>query len=193
MSASKSGNFETEGRAEIGGEGSEASEPFVDTTSGLNISSAEIPCIEGQPNKLLEAFCFTGELKHVAVGVPGREMGNALLRAGGCCGVTLTSEAWHTRGGCEDVLMGARIGRVGALCEAENAEGDGASNAVAGIGDVDEIVGLAKGDPKADVAVPWSPMFATSGADIDAPKGEEEVLASAGFCTANGIPIAPEA
>lgn len=88
----KSGNFETEGRAEIGGEGSEANEPFADITSGLRISGAETDCREGQPNKLLEDLCFTGELKDVAVGVPGREMGCGLLRGGGCCGVVLGSE-----------------------------------------------------------------------------------------------------
>lgn len=42
----------------------------------------------------------------------------------------------------------------GALCEAEKAGDDGASSAAAGMGDVDEIAGLAKGDPKAGVAVP---------------------------------------
>src|SRR5260221_5139816 len=81
----------------------------------------------------------------------------------------------------------------GALCEAEKAEDDGASNAAAGIGDVDEIAGLAKGDPKAGVAVPWFPMFATTGADVGAPKGEKEELASAGICTTDGTPIVPEA
>jgi len=121
MGVGKSGNFETEGRAEIGGEGSEASEFFADITSGLRISGAELDCIEGQPNRLLEDLCFTGELKEVAVGVPGREMGCTLSRGGGCCGVALGSEetelspgrtpyaeglnsstmvAWRARGGC---------------------------------------------------------------------------------------------
>ena len=327
MGAGKSGNFETEGRAEIGGEGSEANEPFADITSGLRISGAETDGIEGQPNKLLEDLCFTGELKDVAVGVPGSEMGCGLLRGGGRCGVALGSEetelspgrtpcaeglnsstmvAWRARGGClvdpfkdgadwlvvklaggrleegidesGDVLIGGRMGRVGvedvedagddeegpkiftflacsgvvdgatlnrfpgekagalglstvvegwscfcsetatvdvgsvrpalgsmfgafiflgnpdgALCEVEKAEDDGTSNAAAGVGDVDGIARLGKGDPKADVAVPWFPMFATTGAEVDAPKGEKEELASAGFCAANGTPIAPEA
>jgi len=48
-------------------------------------------------------------------------------------------------------------------------------------------VDLAKGDPKADVAVPWSPIFDTSGADVDAPKGENEELVSADW-----TPIVPE-
>lgn len=121
MGAGISGNFETEGRAEIGGEGSEANEPFADITSGLRISGVEMDCIEGQPNRLFEDLCFTGELKDVPVGVPGREMGSTLLRGGGCCGVALPSEetellpgripyaeglnsstmvAWRTRGGC---------------------------------------------------------------------------------------------
>src|SRR5579863_2174352 len=99
MRASNSGNFETEGRAEIGGEGSEANEAFADITNGLRISGAEMTCIEGQPNRL-DDLCFTGKLKGVAVGVPGRDMGNALLRGGGCCGVALTSEAWRARSGC---------------------------------------------------------------------------------------------
>jgi hypothetical protein len=80
----------------------------------------------------------------------------------------------------------------GALCEAEKAEDDGASNAAAGIGNVDEIEVLAKGDPKAGAAVPWSPMFPTTGADVDVPKGEKEELASSGFCTIDGTPIIPE-
>lgn len=118
MGVGMSGNFETDGRAEIGGEGSEANEFFADITNGLRISGAELDCIEGQPNKLLEDFCFTGELKEVAVGVPGREIGCTLLRGGGCCGVALASElspgrtpcaeglnsstmvAWRARGGC---------------------------------------------------------------------------------------------
>lgn len=327
MGAGRSGNFETEARAEIGGEGSEANEPFADITSGLRISGAETDCTEGQPNKLLEDFCFTGELKDVAVGVPGSEMGCGLLRGGGCCGVALGSEetelppgrtpyaeglnsstivAWRARGGClvdpfkdgadwlvvklvggrleegidesGDVLIGGRIGRVGvedvedagdneegpkiftflacsgvvdgatlnsfpgekagalglrtvvgswscfcsetvtvdvgrsgpalgsmfgafilgnpdgALCEAEKAEDEGASNAAAGVGDADGSAGLENGDPKVDVAVPWFPMFATTGAEVDTPKGEREELASPGFCTADGSPpIVPEA
>jgi hypothetical protein len=317
------GNLETEGRAETGGEGSEANEPFADITSGLRISGAEMDGREGQPNKLLEDFCFVGELKDVAVGVPGRDMG-CTLRGGGCCGVVLASGATvlspcrtpsaddlnpstmvgcRSRGGClvdpfkdgadwlvvklacfrlevetkvnGDVLIGGRIGRVGVvdveasgddeegpkifavgpfsawigvvddgrpngfpgekavalglstvaegrscicsksavvvvggvgaalgstlgkwiflgnpdgkLCEAENAEDDGASNPATGAGDVDGIADLAKGDPKADVAVPWSPIFDTTGADVDAPKDENEELVSADWA-----PIVPE-
>jgi hypothetical protein len=114
------GNLETEGRAETGGEGSEANEPFADITSGLRISGPEMDGREGQPNKLLEDFCFVGELKDVAVGVPGRDMG-CTLRGGGCCGVVLASGGtrpspgptpsadglnpstivgWRERGGC---------------------------------------------------------------------------------------------
>jgi len=327
MGVGRSGNFETEARAEIGGEGSEANEPFADITSGLRISGAETDCTEGQPNKLLEDFCFTGELKDVAVGVPGSEMGCGLLRGGGCGGVALGSEevelppgrtpyaeglnsstivAWRTRGGCladpfkdgadwlvvklvggrleegidesGDVLIGGRIGRVGvddvedagddeegpkifaflacsgvvdgatlnsfpgekagalglstvvgswlcscsetvtvdvgsggpalgstfgafilrnpdgALCEAEKAEDGSASNAAAGVGDVDGSAGLENGDPKVDVTVPWFPMFATTGAEVDALKGEREELALPGFCTADGSPpTIPEA
>ena len=112
------GNLETEGRAETGGDGSEASEPFADITNGLRISGAEMDGIEGQPNKLLEDFCFVGGLKDVAVGVPGREMG-CILGGGGYCGVVLaprtpevspdrtpsglnpsTRVGWRSRGGC---------------------------------------------------------------------------------------------
>jgi hypothetical protein len=53
------GNFAKEGRAEIGGEGSEAKDCFVDITSGLRISSdPETDCEKFQPNGLLVAFCF---------------------------------------------------------------------------------------------------------------------------------------
>jgi hypothetical protein len=113
-------NLKTEGRAETGGEGSEASEPFADITSGLRISGPEMDGREGQPNKLLEDFCFVGEANDAAVGVPGREIG-CTLRGGGCCGVVLASEimvpfpgrtpsadglnsstivGWRWRGGC---------------------------------------------------------------------------------------------
>lgn len=78
------GNFESEGRAEIGGEGSETNELFADITNGLRISGTELDCTEGQPNKLFEDFCFVGGLKEdVPVGVPGREMG-CILGGGGC-------------------------------------------------------------------------------------------------------------
>jgi hypothetical protein len=83
------GNLETEGRAETGGEGSDAKEFFAEITSGLRISGAEMDCKEGQPNRVVD-FCFIGELKDVAVGVPGREMG-CILTGGGCCGVPFPS------------------------------------------------------------------------------------------------------
>jgi hypothetical protein len=85
------GNLDREGRAETGGEGSEANEPFADMNSGLRISGSERDCTEGQPNRLFEDFCFVGGLKDVPVGVPGREMG-CILRGGGCWGVVLASE-----------------------------------------------------------------------------------------------------
>lgn len=275
------------------------------------MSGAEMDGMEGQPNKL-EDFCFVGELKDVAVGVPGRDMG-CILRGGGCCGVVLASGAtvlspaeglnpstmvgWRERGGClvdpfrdgadwlvdklaccrleaetkvsGDVLIGGRIGRVGVidveaagddeegpklfavgpfsawigvvddgrpngfpgekavalglstvaegrscfcsenavfdvggvgaalgstlgkmtflgnpdgkLCEAENAEDDDASNPTTGAGDVVDGTAedVAKGDPKPDAAVPWSPIFDTTGADVDAPKGENDEPVSA--------------
>ena len=76
------GTFEREGRAEIGGEGSETNELFADIANGLRISGTELGCTEGQPNRLFEDFCFVGGLKD-AVGVPGREMG-CILGGGGC-------------------------------------------------------------------------------------------------------------
>ena len=112
--------------------GSEANEPFADITSRFRISGAGMECIECQPNKLLEDLCFTGELKDVAVGVPGSEMGCGLLRGGGCCRVALASEemepspsrtpyaeglnssttvAWHARGGC--LLTHSKMEKVG--------------------------------------------------------------------------------
>ena len=107
------GNFERDGRAEVGGEGSETNELFADITNGLRISGTELDCTEGQPNKLFEDFCFVGGLKDVPVGVPGREMG-CILGGGGCWGVVLVSEVpegadglnpsmvvgWRSRGGC---------------------------------------------------------------------------------------------
>jgi hypothetical protein len=71
----------------------------------------------------------------------------------------------------------------GALCEAAKREDDGASTAAAGVGNVGGVVeGLANGDPKIDVAAfpwPWSPMFDTTGADVDAAKGKKDGLAFA--------------
>ena len=107
------GNFEREGRAEIGGEGSETNERFADITNGLRISGTELDCTEGQPNKAFEDLCFVGGLEDVPVGVPGREMG-CILGGGGCWGVVLASGvpegadglnsstmvAWRSRGGC---------------------------------------------------------------------------------------------
>ena len=67
----------------------------------------------------------------------------------------------------------------GALCEAVKMEDGGATTAAtAGVGDCDGVVeGLAKGDPKTDVGFPWSPMFDTTGADVD----ELDPKAEAGF------------
>lgn len=107
------GNFEREGRVEIGGEGSETNEVFADITNGLSMSGSELDCTEGQPNKLFEDFCFVGGLNGVPVGVPGREMG-CILGGGGCWGVVLASEVpegaeglspsvmvgWRSRGRC---------------------------------------------------------------------------------------------
>lgn len=68
----------------------------------------------------------------------------------------------------------------GALCEAAKMEDDddGASTAAAGVGDAEGVeveVDLANGDdPKTDVAFAWSPKFDTTGADVDAPKGEKD-------------------
>jgi hypothetical protein len=67
---------------------------------------------------------------------------------------------------------------------------EGAPNpaAGAGAGGIDGTADWAKGDPpKADVAVPWSPIFEMIGADVDAPKGENEELVSA-----DGTPSFPE-
>jgi hypothetical protein len=84
-------------------------------------------------------------------------------------------------------LLGKPDGR---LCEAEKVKDEGAPNpaAGAGAGGIDGVAELAKGDqPKADVAVPWSPIFEMIGADVDAPKGENEELVSA-----DGIATFPE-
>jgi hypothetical protein len=63
---------------------------------------------------------------------------------------------------------------------------------VVGAGDVDGAVDLAKGDPKADAAVPWSPTFAMTGADVDGPRGEKGVFAFAASRSEGRVPIVPE-
>ena len=106
------GNFEREGRAEIGGEGSKINEFFADITMD-RISGSELDCTEVQSNKLFEDFCFVGGLKDVPMGVPGSETG-CILGGGGCWGVVLVSEVpewadglnpsamvgWRSRGRC---------------------------------------------------------------------------------------------
>jgi hypothetical protein len=63
----------------------------------------------------------------------------------------------------------------GALCEAAKKEDGGA-----GVGVPDGVVlGLAKGDPKRDVAFSCSPRVDTTGADVDAPNGENDEFAFA--------------
>jgi hypothetical protein len=98
------GNFEREGRAEIGGEGSEINELVADIANGLRISGTELDGTEGQPNKLVEDFCFVGVLKDV--GVPGREMGCS-LGGGGCWGIVL---AWEVPEGAEGLNPSAMVG-----------------------------------------------------------------------------------
>jgi hypothetical protein len=68
----------------------------------------------------------------------------------------------------------------------------GALIVVGGAGDVDGAVDLAKGDPKADVAVPWSPTFAMTGADVDGPRDEKGGFAFAASRSEGMIPIVPE-
>ena len=64
-------------------------------------------------------------------------------------------------------------------------DGGATTAAAAGVGDGDGVVeGLAKGDPKTDAAFPWSPMFDTTGADVDAPKGDKDVFA---FMESRGV------
>jgi hypothetical protein len=66
----------------------------------------------------------------------------------------------------------------GALCEAAKMEDGGATTAAAaGVSDRDVVENFANGDPKTDVGFPLSPMFETTGADLDAPKGEKDVFA----------------
>ena len=83
----------------------------------------------------------------------------------------------------------------GALCEAAKIEGGGATTAAAaGVGDVDGVVeGLAKGDTKTDVGFPWSPMFDTIGADVDAPKDEKYVFAFTESRWVDRTSVEPEA
>ena len=72
-----------------------------------------------------------------------------------------------------------------ALCEVEKVEDEGAVIPVTGVCDVDGVIDLAKGDPKTDVG--WSPMFDTTGADVNALGGEKEELAFAEFCSAEAL------
>lgn len=82
----------------------------------------------------------------------------------------------------------------GALCEAAKMEGGGATaTAAAGVGDGDGVIeGLAKGDPKTDKGFPWSPMFDTTGADVDAPKGEKDVFAFTESGKVDRMSVEPE-
>jgi hypothetical protein len=84
----------------------------------------------------------------------------------------------------------------GTLCEAAKMEGGGGATtaAAAGVGDDDGVVeGLAKGDPKIDVGFPWSPMFDTTGADVEGPKGEKDVFAFTESRRVDGTSVEPEA
>ena len=91
----------------------------------------------------------------------------------------------------------------GTLCEAANKEGGGggcraaaaaAAAPGAGVGDCDGVVeGLAKGDPKTDGGFPWSPRFDTTGADVDAPKGEKDVFAFSESRRVDETSVEPEA
>jgi hypothetical protein len=63
--------------------------------------------------------------------------------------------------------------------------------AAAGVGDGDGVVeGLAKGDPKTDVGFPWSPMFDTTGTDVEGPK---DVFAFTGSRRVDRTSVEPEA
>jgi len=81
----------------------------------------------------------------------------------------------------------------GTLCKVAKLEGDGALILVAGVGIVGGVVELAKGDPKTDVAVPWSRVFDKTGADVDALRVPKEGSAFADSRGANDSPIEPEA
>ena len=81
----------------------------------------------------------------------------------------------------------------GTLCEGGKME-DGGATSAAGVGDGDGVVeGLAKGDPKTDVGFPCSPMFDTTGADVDGPKGEKDVFAFTESRRVGRTSIEPEA
>ena len=86
----------------------------------------------------------------------------------------------------------------GALCEAAKKEDGGATTAAAAtgvrVGDDDGVVeGLAKGDPKRDVGFPWSPMSDTTGADVDAPKGEKDAFVFMEVGRVDRTSVEPEA
>jgi hypothetical protein len=67
---------------------------------------------------------------------------------------------------------------------------DGGVKTAAAVGVVE---GLAKGDPKSDVGFPWSLMFDTIGADVDAPKGEIDVFAVPESRRVDRTSVEPEA
>ena len=86
----------------------------------------------------------------------------------------------------------------GTLCEAARKDGGGATTAAAapaaGVGDCDGVVeGLEKGDPKTEGGFTRSPRFDTTGADVDAPKGEKDVFAFSEFRRVDGTSVEPEA
>ena len=84
----------------------------------------------------------------------------------------------------------------GALCEAAKKEDGGATTAAAaaGVGDDDGVVeGLAKGDPKRDGGFPWSPMSDTTGADVDAAKGEKDAFVFTEVGRVDRTSVEPEA
>jgi hypothetical protein len=61
----------------------------------------------------------------------------------------------------------------GALCKAEKVEDGDSTTPAGGAKNVDPL-SLENGGPEADAAVLWSPVPDTTGADVEAPKGEEK-------------------
>jgi hypothetical protein len=73
-------------------------------------------------------------------------------------------------------------------------DGGATTVAAAGVGDCGGVVeGLVNGDPKTDAGFPWFPMFATTGADVDAPKGEKDAFAFTESRRVDGTSVEPEA
>jgi hypothetical protein len=128
-------------------------------------------------------------------GCPGKKAGAVGLSTVAEGWSFLCSEVTAIVGGVGPALWlmsGTLLGNPdGTLCEATKLEGAGPLTLVARVDNVD-VVELAKGDPKTDVAVPCSRIFDKTGADVDAVGMSKEEPAFADSRSTDDSPIEPE-